>query len=107
MPIEETAVMVWWIVNEGVDLGYLPAFLVPDDPRPAKEQFNERYVYGGFEPFKGFFFDPRTHRLQYPGDPPMFPLGGTTLRDETILLFPSSWVVILQRDGAWECARMD
>jgi hypothetical protein len=28
-------------------------------------------------------------------------------RDELVLLFPHSWVLVMQKDGTWEVARMD
>jgi hypothetical protein len=87
--------------------GFIPSFLDADDPRPAREQFNERYI-GGWRPAPprlGFDFD--TVTLTYPGDPPMKPISAMQFRTEWVLLFPSSWVLILQRDGSWEVARMD
>ena len=38
------------------DWGLIPSFLDLDDPRPAREQFNERYV-AGWNKFEGFTFD--------------------------------------------------
>lgn len=88
------------------DWGFIPAFLNKDDPRPAKEQFNEHYV-GGWNSFKGFTFDEKKGTLKYTGDPLMHVIGALTFRDEVILLFPSAWVLILQMDGTWDVARMD
>jgi hypothetical protein len=31
-------------------VGFIPTFLDTDDPRPAREQFQERNVYGGLAP---------------------------------------------------------
>ncbi len=87
--------------------GFIPSFLDADDPRPAREQFNERYL-GGWRPAPpGLSFDFDTVTLSYPGDPPMTPISAMQFRAEIILLFPSDWVLILQRDGSWEACRMD
>lgn len=86
------------------ELGFLPAFLNEEDPRPAGEQFNTNYV-GGWNPFPGFTMEDNT--LQYPGDPPLIPIGCTTLRDEVILFYPYAFVAIKQHDGSFEAARMD
>lgn len=87
--------------------GFIPLFLDADDPRPAREQFNERYI-GGWQPAPpALTFDFDTATLNYPGDPPMTPISAMQFRTEMILLFPSSWVCIVQTDGSWEVARMD
>lgn len=86
--------------------GFIPGFLDEHDPRPAKEQFHANYV-SGWGPIKGFRFEPTTYTVTYPEDPPMTPIGRMNFRDEVILLYPSSWVLILQPDGAWEMSRMD
>ena len=87
--------------------GYIPGFLRDDDPRPAREQFDERYVSGWVPAPPGLSFDVETLTMTYPNDPPMHPISGLQFRDETLLLYPSSWVVIVQKDGSWEAARMD
>jgi hypothetical protein len=88
------------------DWGFIPTFLHDDDPRPAKEQFADRYV-SGWNKFEGFTFDESKGTLKYPGDPVMYTLGAMIFRDEMILLFPSAWVLIMQPDHTWEVARMD
>jgi hypothetical protein len=99
---------VWWIVQgmRPENLGYLPDFIEAADPRSMREQINDRYV-SGWSPFEGFTFDKRSFKLSYPGDPPMFPVAGTFLREEVLLLYPHDWVLILQPDGSWEAARLD
>jgi hypothetical protein len=87
--------------------GFIPSFLYADDPRPAREQFNERYVGGWMPGPPGLVFDFDTVTLTYPGDPPMTPISAMQFRTEWVLLFPSDWVLILQQDGSWEVARMD
>ena len=86
--------------------GFIPGFLDNDDPRGAKEQFNDRYV-AGWQPFEGFKWNPETGVLTYPGDPPMKPLSSILFRDEMILLFESGWVMVVQNDRSWEICRMD
>jgi hypothetical protein len=89
-------------------LGFLPIFLSTDDPRPAKEQFHTNYRHGGgWHPFHGFKFNPTTLTLTSSGDPPMRAIAETKLRDERIIFFTCSWVMIQQPDGSCELARMD
>ncbi len=87
-------------------LGFIPGFLDEDDPRPAKEQFNERYVFGGWQPFQGHKLQ-ADNTLKYPGDPPMRALAQTKLRDELIILYEGEWVAIIQPDRSFEVSRMD
>jgi hypothetical protein len=84
---------------------YIPSFLFEDDPRPARVQFDERYAQG-WRPFKGFTKD-NQDGLHYPEDPVQLPISEIFFRDERILLYPSSWVCIIQPDGSWEVCRMD
>jgi hypothetical protein len=87
---------------------YLPYFLVNEDERPAAQQFNERYKFGGWRPFgQDKFTLTETHILKYPGDPAHQPMAVTHLRDEVILLYNSDVVVIKQPDGSFEVCRMD
>lgn len=93
-------------------VGYIPTFLDENDPRPAKEQIHTAYSHGGgWNPFEGFKLkkDPITGRnfLSYPDDPPTWELSRATLRDETLIFFEHAWLVILQKDGSWEVARLD
>lgn len=87
-------------------LGYLPSFIHNDDLRPASEQFNERYVYGGWSPIKKFTKLARDY-LSYPGDPSLPPIAERNLRAERIVMYPHSLVAIIQPDGTFEVARMD
>lgn len=103
--------MLVWVMAEGLvpsDLGYLPGMLSDEDPRPAREQLDANYVHGG----GGYWrTEPASidanDRLCYPGDPPQSPLAFTMLREETILLYPGDFVVILQEDGSFVFQRMD
>lgn len=96
-----------YVLFEGHDveeLGFLPEFLSEDDPRSASEQFDTNYI-GGWDPMPGFTLS--AGGLEYPGDPPLAPIGFTTLRDEKIIFFPYAFVMIEQPSGAFEVARMD
>lgn len=98
----------WEILDPRVTLdilGFIPEFLSDDDSRPAKEQFAANYV-SGWRPFNGFKMG-EDHSISYPGDPTFPPLASTKLRDELICYYRSSWVAIIQPDGAYEVCRMD
>jgi hypothetical protein len=95
------------IIGDVETWGFIPGFLDESDPRPAREQFNERYRGGWMPAPPGLKLDPATVSLTYPGDPPMRPVSVGQFRSEMLLLYPSSWVCILQKDGSWEVARMD
>lgn len=86
-------------------LGYLPSFLSEHDPRSATEQLHSNYVFGGWQPFKGFTLT--YSGLKYPGDRPMKLLAEATLRDEKVQLYECSWVAVVQADGSYEVARLD
>lgn len=88
-------------------VGFIPTFLDTDDPRPAAEQFAERYIYGGWRPQSGFINSNGTPVLQYPGDPPLKPIAVMRLREETIFVYLHGYVAIFQKDGSFEACRMD
>ena len=90
------------------DLGYFPYFLDERDPRSAKEQIHANYAHGGgWNSFKMFNLDRETMALSFPDDPPIRPKFLTVLRDESIFVYPLSWVLILQQDGTYDVARID
>ena len=88
-------------------VGFIPSFLDLDDPRPAKEQFAERYAYGGWRNQDGFTAIDGTPTLEYPGDPPLEPIACMRLRDEMIFVYLHGYVSIFQQDGSFEACRMD
>jgi hypothetical protein len=101
-----------WHCRYPRELGYLPQFIQEIDPRSAREQLDESYAHGGgWRRFEGFTLDsgkpPAEWTLEYPEDPPTRIVGYGRLRDEIIALFEHDWVAIVQRDGAYEVARMD
>lgn len=90
-------------------VGMIPAFLNEDDPRSAVEQLHYNYAHGGgWRKFDGFLLNGSPYpSIQYPGDPALPPLAFATLRNETIIVYPYAWVMVLQPDGSHEIARMD
>jgi hypothetical protein len=90
------------LLHPGADVGYLPDFLDEEDPRPAKEQFNQHY---GWRPLPGC--ELHGIEMHYPGDPPYVPIAMIKFRDEIILLYQADFVGIVEKGGAFECARMD
>lgn len=103
---------IWFLIHHRADegkLGIIPSFLDNDDPRPAREQFDERYGFaGGWQPFLGFTLDLKDFTLAYPGDPVLEAQGMCYLHDdEQVLVYDHAWVAVIQRDGSYEIARMD
>jgi hypothetical protein len=88
-------------------VGFIPTFLDLDDPRPAREQFAERYVHGGWHPQEGFTNRDGTPILHYPGDPPFEPIAVMRLREEMIFVYLYGYVSIFQPDNTFEACRMD
>lgn len=93
-------------------LGFIIYFLDTDDPRPAKEQINERYAHGGgwkFYPGKWtmtFDADDVPH-FRYPGDPPVRARGRSELHSERLFIMDHGYFAIVQPDGTFEIARLD
>lgn len=83
-------------------------WLNPADPTPAKEQIHRNYGHGGgWNSFRGFKFRPEDGALLYAGDPPQIPVARIKMRDETIYVYYSGWVNIVQPDGTFDVARID
>lgn len=88
-------------------IGYIEDALNVQNPHGAREQLHDSYAHGGgWSKFDGFKLLP-DDSIAYPGDPPQHPLATAELRDERILVYPSAWVAIVQKDGSYEIARMD
>jgi hypothetical protein len=87
-------------------LGYIPYWLNLNNPKSAREQLNQGYVFGGWRPFEGFKLR-SDNALLYPGDPPIEPLAQAKLRHELICFYPFSWVAVIQPDRSFEVCRMD
>lgn len=93
--------------NSIASLGNLINFLSEDDPRPAKEQIDDRYkAGGGWKSIEGFTID-KSGALHYPGDPVMYPICCATLRFEVILTYEADVVAIFRPDGSLDVARID
>jgi hypothetical protein len=100
------------------DLGYVPGFLDPNDPRPAAVQIDANYQHGGgWSPMKrGEWAILPDGRAQYTSrdvgegdeqDPPLEIVAEAQLRDETIRMFEGAWTAIIQKDGSFEIDRLD
>lgn len=89
-------------------LGILPAFFFEGDPRPAREQINERYAAGGgWNPFRGHTMSDGGRFLRYPGDPPSRLIAEAKLHNEVLRFYEGEWLTIVQPDGSYETARVD
>jgi hypothetical protein len=90
-------------------VGMIPDFLDYEDPRPAAEQFNERYAHGGgWRPHNMTKFKLlKDGSIKYPGDKAMKPRAAWQFRDERIIVYDMALVLILQKDGSFEISRMD
>ena len=88
-------------------LGIVPSFIRADDPRPAHEQIDERYAYGGgWDPhLPGKWQMNEDLYLIYPGDPPLEPLAFAFHGKEQIIVYPHDFVAILTGD-AFSVARL-
>jgi hypothetical protein len=94
--------------------GMLPEILRPDDPRPVKEQLNDRYSHGGgFMASKGFTFKKEGDKaiLSYEiedDDPEIYQeWSRSKVNDEELYLFDASFMAIVQPDGTYEVTRVD
>jgi hypothetical protein len=99
--------MIWLALAPDVDLGFLPDLISQDDPRPVKEQLEDKYRHGGgWRPTPGFTVQDG-YVLKFPDDPPMKPLAMTSLRGEVIVFYDYSFLGVFQPDGSFEVARVD
>lgn len=89
-------------------LGFIPSFLSLNDPRPAREQIDERYSHGGgWSPTKIFVFGGLDEPFILGSGERHQPLAECRLREERIFYYDMSFVVIVQPDGVYEVSRMD
>lgn len=84
--------------------GFIPYFLQQNDERDARTQMVDRYGFGDF-PTTGAAVDARGV-YSYPEDPDMFPYMETSLRGETIRIYPYAFVAITNDQGTYT-TRMD
>lgn len=89
------------------NLGFLPDIIYSEDPRPVKEQLEDRYRHGGgYRPMKGFTM--KNYVLHYPGDPPFKPAAMTTINKEVVVFYTvGSLLAIIQPNGTFEVTRVD
>jgi len=109
-----THISLWFGLVEPFDpeiLGLLPDIFRADDPRPGKQQVNERYQHGGgWQKQDKWKFNRKTKAITFPGDAPLMPLAltGLPLSQEVVALYPHGYVIIVHDDnGTFEVARMD
>lgn len=89
-------------------VGFLPIIFDVNDNRPAREQAADRYAHGGgWSPNREFTVSKDLKSIRYPGDPPLRAVAWAELNDETITVFQHAWVMVTQKDGSYEIARMD
>jgi hypothetical protein len=103
--------VIWDLLDDKCDpadhLGLIPLMLSEVDPRPARVQLHEGSRHGGgWDPFPGFCLTPG-NGLLYPGDPILAPLAQVKLRDELVVVYPCSWVAVIQKNRTFEVCRMD
>lgn len=105
--------MIQFIEKYAGASGIISLFISEGDPRPAAEQIHENYSHGGgWNPFEGFVFDYgdiliEKSTITYPEDPPLKAVAYARLREEVLILFEHSWLVIVQPDGTWQVSRLD
>jgi hypothetical protein len=103
-----------FMVVEGGAVGVLDRIFRNGDPRPAKEQIEDRYYHGGgYRPIPGFRLERGS--IVYPGDPEngeddevYEPIAFTALNStELIVLYQSGFVRVSQTNGDFDIVRMD
>ncbi len=106
-----TGEMLWINFTDDPEVaGFIPGFLSVHDPRPAVEQIADNYAHGGGWNSFTHVFRPDFANLEMHstvGDPPIRCMAMSILRGEIIMLFEHDWLVIIQPDGTWDCARLD
>lgn len=92
-------------------LGLIPDIIRESDPRSAKEQISERYIGGWRKAIPGFKMLPNGN-MDYPGDPEL-PIYFETIlhkgkaNQETLRLYESAFLAIIQTDDAYEICFID
>lgn len=89
-------------------LGYIPDFLLSDDPRPIREQLTERYGFGELNDGMSDLAKITPEGImQYPEDPELYPLARATHGSETLWVYPHAIIAIVQSDGSLFMSRID
>ena len=104
--------MTWELLHPDMTaeaLGLLPLMLSEEDMRSARDQLqwhcaqhSKPVVFTTW----GFTFNPKTYSLKADGTAINRPLAKSSLRDETILFYRFSWLVIMQPDDSYVVARI-
>jgi hypothetical protein len=89
--------------------GEIPNWLSDASPKPAKQQLHDGYRFGGWQSMKSDKIKMQPDgKYKYPGDPMQFPISEIRMASgERVLLYDSSIVVVVEKDGNWDMARMD
>lgn len=88
--------------------GLVSLFVDTRSDEPASAQIDRHYAHGGgWRPISAFTMRPNTYIIQYPGDPPLRPMGVAQHNSELIIVYPDSMFAIVQPDGSFEVARLD
>ena len=89
-------------------LGFIPFWLKQEMTLPAIEAIKKRYQMGWF-PFDGFKFD--DGRLEYPGDPTLYPLIQyirPQFPNELVYQYQHAWVCVYDKStDTFSVARID
>ena len=111
-----------WTMARGVHpetIGVLPMILMSNDPRPVKDQLDDRYSHGG-----GYSVSPGNWKyipaegeneatLQYTStsgeesDEALREMARTQIHDETCILFDYQFMAIVQPDASFVVVRVD
>lgn len=102
-----------WYINDNVrdaqaHLGLLPTYITSASTDPAWLQIEE-HSRSGWNPHltpKGFGLVHDDY-LTFPGLPPLAPAAYAYHLGEKILAYPAGWVVIVQLNGQFSCARVE
>jgi hypothetical protein len=91
-------------------LGFIPLWLKDNDPTPLALQLDRCYSHGGgWKPFDVVTLNRTSYALEYPGDPPLYPIAMIEVEghQEKVLMYESAWVAILWPNFTFEVCRMD
>jgi len=100
----------WVMTGDVTALGYIPNMLSAFDHRKMVDQLNDGYRHGGgWRDFDGFKVSCKegVYSIKYPGDPAHHERARIVMGDETLVMFPYSWVMVIEADGKKRIARMD
>lgn len=101
-------------VNGFHALGFLPQMVHDNTDTDAVTQLHNAYLHGGgwrdfhgFEVFNTDSDEPLDWYIQYPEDPPYYPIAWAAINDDIVVVYPHSWVAVFDKDGNMRICRMD